>query len=192
MYYCNDKRIKFIITTIKNYIYKFSGVIDLITIRKILNYKDKSYVANNILRSLPEWFAREDSIVEYVEGVKDTKVYAAYSYQKLIGFISMKPIDKITSEIYLIGVMKEFHNQGIGKKLIEEAEKELSQQNIKYIVVKTLGESHPDEYYKSTRAFYRSAGFYQLEESKTIWGEDLPCLVMKKEIKTKYFISTLW
>lgn len=49
-------------------------------------------------------------------------------------------------------------------------------------MVKTLGESHPDKYYKLTREFYNRCGFYPLEEIKEIWGEENPCLIMVKAL----------
>lgn len=49
-------------------------------------------------------------------------------------------------------------------------------------MVKTLGESHPDVNYKSTREFYYKAGFFPLEEIKEIWGKENPCLIMVKVV----------
>jgi hypothetical protein len=45
-------------------------------------------------------------------------------------------------------------------------------------MVKTLGESSDYEYYKGTREFYGSVGFYPLEEIKEIWNDENPCLIM--------------
>lgn len=53
---------------------------------------------------------------------------------------------------------------------------------IKFLMVKTLGESHPDVNYKSTREFYYKAGFFPLEEIKEIWGKENPCLIMVKVV----------
>lgn len=48
----------------------------------------------------------------------------------------------------------------------------------KLFIVKTLGETSGYEFYKSTREFYKSVGFYPLEEFKEIWDEDNPCLII--------------
>ena len=53
---------------------------------------------------------------------------------------------------------------------------------MKFLIVKTLGDSHPDNNYKRTRGFYNKVGFYPLEEIKEIWGEENPCLIMVKSI----------
>ena len=54
--------------------------------------------------------------------------------------------------------------------------------SVEYLQVKTLGPSHPDENYASTRAFYLAMGFRPLEEFKHIWDEHNPCLIMVKKL----------
>ncbi|MFA6119201.1 MAG: hypothetical protein WCT85_06020 [Parachlamydiales bacterium] len=51
------------------------------------------------------------------------------------------------------------------------------------MTVKTLSPSADDENYAKTRAFYLSMGFYPLEEFKTLWDENNPCLFMIKVLK---------
>ncbi|GCD09368.1 GNAT family N-acetyltransferase [Clostridium tagluense] len=154
----------------------------MITISKSTNNDEKQNITNSILRELPEWFGIEESIVEYVNKVKDTDYYVAYDSNIPIGFISIKSNNSYTSEIYVIGVKKEYHNRGIGKMFLQASQQVLINHKVKYLMVKTLGESHPDKHYKSTRAFYNKAGFYPLEEINEIWGEKNPCLIMIKSL----------
>lgn len=154
----------------------------MIEIKNIRNNNEKSRITNYILRELPEWFGIEESIVEYVEEVKKYDFYGAYNNGKAVGFISIKYNNKYTAEMYLIGILKEYQNQKIGRKLIEITEKLLIEDEIKFFMVKTLGESQPDENYKITREFYKKLGFYPLEEIKEIWGESNPCLIMVKTL----------
>ena len=154
----------------------------MIKINKLLDNKQKSNVTNSILRRLPEWFGIEEAIVEYVNEVKNTDFYAAYYLNIPVGFISIKSNNKYTSEIYVVGVLKEYQNHGIGKRLLETAQEELIKNKVKFLMVKTLGDSHPDKHYKRTREFYSKVGFYPLEEIKEIWGEENPCLIMIKNI----------
>jgi hypothetical protein len=51
--------------------------------------------------------------------------------------------------------------------------------------VKTLGPSHPDPFYRRTRAFYEAQGFVPLEETTAFWGEDNPTLVMVKSLRPR-------
>jgi ribosomal protein S18 acetylase RimI-like enzyme len=149
---------------------------------KLTNNEEKQSITNSILRELPEWFGIEEAIVEYVSGVKNTDYYAAYDSNIPTGFISIKSNNSYTSEIYVIGVKKEYHNRGIGKMLLKTAQQILVNNKVKFLMVKTLGESHTDKYYKNTRRFYKQAGFYPLEEIKEIWGEKDPCLIMVKNL----------
>ncbi|MBB6696500.1 GNAT family N-acetyltransferase [Clostridium algidicarnis] len=158
----------------------------MIKISKLINNDEKQTITNSILRELPEWFGIEEAIVEYVNGVKNTDYYVAYDSNTAIGFISIKSNNSYTSEIYVIGVKKEYHNGGIGKMLLETSQQVLINSKVKFLMVKTLGESHPDKYYKNTRRFYNKLGFYPLEEIKEIWGEENPCLIMVKSLSDGY------
>ena len=86
------------------------------------------------------------------------------------------------SIVEYVNSAKEYQNHGIGKKLLEKIQEILRDNNYKFLLVKTLGESHPDIYYKKTRQFYTKTGFYPLEEINQIWGKDNPCLIMVKTI----------
>lgn len=111
----------------------------MIEIKSIIDNEKKSRITNYILGELPEWFGIEESIVEYVEEVKKYDFYAAYSQDKVVGFISLKYNNKYTAEVYLIGVLKEYQNNHIGRRLIEVAEEVLIKNKIKFFMVKTLG-----------------------------------------------------
>lgn len=152
------------------------------TFKLINDSKLKSNITDLILRQLPEWFGIEESIVEYISGVKETIFYAAFDNDKPIGFISLKFNNEYTSEIYAMGITKEYHNRGMGKELIENVVGYSKRKGYNLLMVKTLGESHPDRYYKRTREFYKKVGFYPIEEIKEIWGEQTPCLLMIRSL----------
>lgn len=154
----------------------------MIQISKLLDNEIKSDVAEHILRQLPEWFGIEGALVDYVRGVGNSDFYAAYDSDKPLGFISIKSNNEYTSEIYVMGILKEYHNHGIGKKLLKLSEEMLIKNKVKFLMVKTLGESDPDINYRVTREFYKRVGFYPLEEIKEIWGEENPCLIMVKNL----------
>lgn len=84
-------------------------------IKKIDNIIDKKEITNLILRNLRNWFGIEEGIVEYVEESKDTDFYVAYDINKPLGFISIRSNNRYTSEVYIIGVIEEYHNKGIGR-----------------------------------------------------------------------------
>ena len=154
----------------------------MIKVTKLLDNEEKSIITNSILRTLPEWFGMEEGIVEYTNGVKESDFYTAYYLDMPVGFISMKANNIYTSEIYVMAILKEYQNNGIGRRLIEIVLEELIKNKVKLLMVKTLGESHPDTNYKQTRLFYDKMGFYPLEEIKQIWGEENPCLIMVRPL----------
>ena len=84
-------------------------------IKIVKDPKKKSDICDMILRNLPEWFGVEAAIKEYVNGVKEQTFLAAYIGNKPIGFLSIKEPNKYTSQIYVLGILKEFHRRGIGK-----------------------------------------------------------------------------
>ncbi|MDR0272160.1 MAG: GNAT family N-acetyltransferase [Clostridiales bacterium] len=149
-------------------------------INEIFSPEEKSKICNEILRSLPEWFGIEASIVDYVQQVQSMPFYAAFDCGMAVGFVAIKIHSKFSSEICVIGILKTHHSQGIGKKLIECCELFCKENKIEFLTVKTLDESRECEEYNKTRLFYLSAGFKPLEVFPTLWDEDNPCLLMAK------------
>lgn len=151
-------------------------------VKEVTSADERSQICNQIIRALPNWFGIESAIVDYVNDVKEMPTWAAYFGQQAAGFISINKHNSSTAEIHVIGVSEKYHQQGLGKSLIQETEKALNLQNYKYLTVKTLSELRVDEYYEKTRQFYLAVGFAPVEVFKTLWGEHNPCLLMIKNI----------
>lgn len=66
--------------------------------------------------------------------------------------------------------------------MVKEAVEFLSGDGVRYLTVKTLSSSNNDLFYAKTREFYRAMGFLPLEEFKTLWNEENPCLMLIKSI----------
>jgi len=62
------------------------------------------------------------------------------------------------------------------------AEEELRAEGVRYLQVKTLGPSRPDDEYERTRRFYEARGFVPLEEMFGVWLEDDPMLILVKAL----------
>lgn len=151
-------------------------------IKIIQNNSEKTDITNSILRALPNWFGIEEAIVEYVEKVQNMPFWAVFEGNSAVGLIAVKEHFEKSAEIYVMGVLKEYHRCGYGKLLVEESEKYLKLNNFEFYQVKTLSDSHSDEGYAKTRQFYLSCGFTPLEEFKTLWGEANPALLMIKKL----------
>ena len=154
----------------------------MVKIKELSNADEKSTICNTILRALPEWFGIESSIIDYVAQVQSMPFFAAYDEEKAVGFIALKIHNIYTAEICVMGVLQEYHRQGIGKMLVEKCEQYCVNSNMKYLTVKTLDESRECNSYQKTRLFYLSLGFKPLEVFPLLWDEDNPCLFMAKYI----------
>ena len=157
----------------------------IIEIREVCNPDEKSKICSDTLRALPNWFGVESSIVDYTAQVKTQPFYAAFENEKAVGFVSLKTHNRFTSEVFVMGVLKDYHRQGIGKKLIECCVKHCKSNNIEFLTVKTLDESRVSKSYAKTRLFYLSVGFRPLEVFPLFWDKDNPCLFMARYIGGK-------
>jgi len=144
--------------------------------------EDKGLVCSNILHALPEWFQIEKSIQDYALQAEKLPTFAAKMDNKIVGFLTLKIHTSSAAEISVMGVVKEHQRKGIGKALLEKSEEYLRKKGFKFLTVKTLSPSIEDENYAKTRRFYQANGFFPLEEFKTIWDENNPCLYMVKII----------
>ena len=153
-----------------------------LAIKEIHAQDEKSRVCNDILRALPDWFGVEASIVDYTDKVRHMPFYAAFDHGKAIGFVPIKTHNSYTSEICVMGVLKEYHRKGVGRRLIERCEKHCTENKNEFLTVKTLSESSGSKSYEKTRCFYQALGFKPLEVFPLYWDEENPCLFMAKHI----------
>ncbi|HOQ36080.1 MAG TPA: GNAT family N-acetyltransferase [Acetivibrio sp.] len=154
-----------------------------IKILSITDPEEKSGYAEKILRRLPEWFGNEEGLKDYIKGVRELPFFAAMdSNEGCVGFFSVKQHYSHTGDIYVCGVLPEYQNKGIGKKLFSFAENYMKQNGCKYIIVKTLSEIANYEPYLRTQLFYKSVGFEPLITLNEMWDEENPCLIMIKII----------
>ncbi len=154
----------------------------MITIEKLTDSNLMTKITEQVLRDLPEWFGREESLLEYVQNVTKHPFYLASVDDTPAGFISVDLNNGITAEIYVMGIYKKFHRRGVGKVLVNHLQECLLAQGFSLLLVKTLGESFPNEAYSKTRKFYQSCGFLPVQEMPEIWGADTPCLLMIKNL----------
>lgn len=143
---------------------------------------------DRLLRSLPDWFGIESSIVEYVEKARELPTYLAWpDGGPLIRERERQPVGVLlvarhfpeSAEIYLMAVEPALHRRGVGRSLVQALEADLIAGGVELLQVKTLGPSRPDASYDRTRQFYARMGFRPLEEIHDLWPEN-PCLVMVK------------
>lgn len=145
-------------------------------VEQILKKDEKSAISRNILESLIEWFEIEEGREKYIEECVDQIFIAAKETGTNVGFLCLKETGKDTVEIAVMGVLKNYQRNGIGRQLIEKAKEIALKEGYSFLQVKTVQMGKYDDYDK-TNLFYLSCGFKEFEVFPTSWDIDNPCQV---------------
>nr|WP_173752183.1 GNAT family N-acetyltransferase [Blautia caecimuris] len=133
-------------------------------------------ISRTILEALPDWFGIPEAREEYIVNSVNQQLFAAVKEEKTIGFLCLKQTGKDTVEVSVMGVLKEFHRHGIGRKLFMKAREKAIKDGFSFIQVKTVQMGQYDNY-DNTNKFYISLGFKEFEIFPTLWDEWNPCQV---------------
>lgn len=144
--------------------------------KEITDKNEKRAIAKKILELLPEWFGIEESREEYIQESMEQDFIAAVKDDSPVGFLCLKETGKDTVELAVMGVMKEYHRQGIGRELFAAAKELAIKQGYSFMQVKTVQMGRYD-IYDDTNRFYRSLGFKEFEIFPTLWDEHNPCQI---------------
>lgn len=136
----------------------------------------KESITNSILKSLPDWFGIPEAIEEYGVDSGGKPFFCAFDGEVPIGFLYLKETGRYTVELAVMGVLREYHRQGIGRKLFEEAREKARQMGYSFMQVKTVQMGRYDVY-DATNRFYLSLGFKELEVFPNLWDEWNPCQI---------------
>ena len=99
-----------------------------IKVVQIFGKSEKITIARNILESLSEWFELKEAREQYIAESGGQIFISADNNGEHIGFLCLKETSKATVEIAVMGVLKNYHRQGIGRQLLETA-KIIAKQN---------------------------------------------------------------
>jgi GNAT superfamily N-acetyltransferase len=132
-----------------------------------------------LLDALPDWFGIEESNRGYVESARTLPTVLACDGDRVLGALLWNQHFAESAEVHLMAVDPAYHRVGIGTALLRRAEDELRADGVRYLQVKTLGPSDPDEHYARTRHFYAARGFVPLEELLDVWPENPMLLLVK-------------
>ena len=133
-------------------------------------------ISRTILEVLPDWFGLPEAREEYIVNSVNQQFFAAVKEEKTIGFLCLKQTGKDTVEVSVMGVLKEFHRHGIGRKLFMKEREKAIKDGFSFIQVKTVQMGQYDNY-DNTNKFYISLGFKEFEIFPTLWDEWNPCQV---------------
>ena len=145
-------------------------------IERITDKAMKMRIARQILEALPEWFEVEESREKYIAGSGDRIFLAAKEGENYAGFLCLKETGKATIELAVMGVLKQYHRNGLGRALVEEAKRTAKEEGYSFMQVKTVQMGRYEDYDR-TNLFYLSVGFQEFEVFPTLWDELNPCQV---------------
>ncbi|HEX5173827.1 MAG TPA: coenzyme F420-0:L-glutamate ligase [Gaiellaceae bacterium] len=146
----------------------------------------RSRIAEAVLRDLPEWFGIEEATRTYVD---DAATLPTFGVESEDGFLCVRQHTPAAAEISVMGVRRASQRRGIGRALVEAAESWCRSRGVRYLQVKTLGPSRPDDGYAATRAFYEALGFVALEELHGLWDEGNPALLLVKDVRPGFTVT---
>jgi GNAT superfamily N-acetyltransferase len=133
-----------------------------------------------ILRTLPQWFGDEASLLDYAKATASHPTFVAEAVGGINGFLTLRRHFPEAWEIHCIAVEASLRNQSIGSGLLEHAEGWLKQKSARFLQVKTLAATHDSPAYAETREFYSKAGFVPIEVHPLLWAPHLPVLQLVK------------
>lgn len=145
-------------------------------IKQLTDSSEKQNVTRLILEALPAWFGIPEAREEYIAQSVDNIFFCAYDEDRPVGFLYLKETGKDTVELYVMGVLAEFHRGGIGRELFNRAKRTAVEKGYSFMQVKTVQMGKYEEYDR-TNKFYLSLGFKELEVFPTLWDEWNPCQI---------------
>ena len=150
-------------------------------IEQIKDADTKRTIARNVIEALHDWFEVDESREQYIAESADQIFLAAKQDARYVGFLCLKQTGDATVELAVMGVLKEYHRSGLGRALVQEAERIAKDAGFSFMQVKTVRMGVYEDYDR-TNLFYRSCGFRELEVIEAIWGAENPCQIYIKSL----------
>ena len=151
-------------------------------IEQIYEPEIKRKAVRKILEALPDWFAIEEAREQYIEESAEQICIGAMGDAEYIGFLCLKETGKDTLELAVMGVLKEYHRQGIGRKMFQTAKDIARDKGYSFLQVKTVQMGKYGDY-DDTNRFYISLGFKEFEVFPTLWDEANQCQIYVMSIE---------
>ncbi len=151
-------------------------------VERIEGAERKERIASRILSALPEWFGIPESRQEYVQGCRELPFWADMEGGEARGFAALKRTSPHAAELYVMGVLSQYHRRGIGRALFGALHQYAGDCGCSFLQVKTVQEGRYQAYDR-TIAFYRSLGFKELECFPALWDAWNPCQILVMAVR---------
>lgn len=145
-------------------------------IERIENADTKVAISRKVLEALRDWFEVDESRETYIAESAGQIFVAAREDSDYVGFLTLKETGQDTVELAVMGVLREYHRSGIGRRLFEAARVIAQEEGYSFMQVKTVKMGVYRDY-DITNLFYRSCGFREFEVIPELWGEENPCQI---------------
>ena len=145
-------------------------------IREQKDAVDKQRITRRILEALPDWFGIPEAREGYIEKSAEQPFFAAFDSETPVGFLYLVQTGRDTAELYVMGVLKEYHRRGVGRALFAAAKRRAKELGYSFLQVKTVQMGKYPEY-DATNRFYLALGFREFEVFPTLWDEWNPCQI---------------
>ena len=149
---------------------------DSIVIARVEDAAEKRRVARRVLEALPDWFGNVPAREGYIDGSAGMILFSAKREGEPVGFLCLKPTGDATVELAVMGVLPEYHRQGVGRALFAAARTCARELGYAFMQVKTVKMGMYEDYDR-TNLFYKSLGFREFEVFPTLWDAENPCQV---------------
>jgi nitroreductase/GNAT superfamily N-acetyltransferase len=152
-------------------------------IRFVEDKDEKRKISREVLEALKEWFEVDESREQFIRESADQPFWADFEDDVPAGFLCLKETGKETMELAVMGVKKDFHRHGVGRRLFAAAKDYAALKGYSFIQVKTV-RSGMYEDYDITNEFYKSLGFKELEVFEEYWDAANPCQIYIMSLKS--------
>jgi ribosomal protein S18 acetylase RimI-like enzyme len=140
-------------------------------------------VCDRIIASLPYHFGDEQGRRDCAAAVRSEDGLVAVEDHEVVGFLTYAPRFDEAAEITWMAVRNDRRRRGIGHALIDRLSQHMADSGVRILVALTVSPSNPgpepDDGYRSTRAFYRSAGFVLARDLRNEWETDTGVVMVK-------------
>jgi GNAT superfamily N-acetyltransferase len=147
-------------------------------------------LCRKITNDLPEYFGLPQANEHYVQGMRSRVNLAVKLENKYVGLISIDFPYPNNSNIYWMAILKAFHGQGVGAKLIIAACNKAQEHGATSMTVETLAPNNSDANYLKTYKFYQANGFdplFNLKPQGYEWDMVYMVRVLVKNIQSKSY-----
>jgi GNAT superfamily N-acetyltransferase len=135
-----------------------------------------------IFESIPEWFGIQSAVEAYLRDLPRAPTWVATRSDEVVGFVCVTRPQPRSVEVHVLAVGKAWHGLGIGRALMDHAERFARSLDARVMLVRTIGPSQPDAAYEGTRTFYLKLGYEPLLEATALWGDKAPALLLIKPL----------